>query len=125
MDRRGVAGFVHGHENDLGLRDLDALALAAAPALGLHRNPHRDRGAAHADRLREEVHDVAEEDGLVELHLTHGLGDVAPGRGLAGFHGRREIDVGEDHAAEDGAEDVRVLGQEQDLDRGNPLVAHR
>ncbi len=36
------------------------------------------------DRLGEEVHDVAQEDGLVELHLAHRLGDVAVGRRSSG-----------------------------------------
>ena len=43
---------------------------------------HRDRGAADAHGLGVEAHDVAQEHGLVELHLAHRLGDVAVGAAL-------------------------------------------
>ena len=36
----------------------------------------------------------------------------------------RQVDVREDHAAEDGAQGVRVLGQQHDLDRGDALRGH-
>ena len=42
-------------------------------------------------------------------------------RGLARLDRRGEVDVGEDHAAEDRAQGVRVLGQQQHLDRGDAL----
>ena len=115
---------VHRHQHDLGLGHLDALALPAAPPLGLDRDPDGDGGAAHPHRLGEEVDDVPEEDRLVELDLAHGLGDVAARGGLAGLDRRGEVDVGQDDAAEDGAEGVGVLGQQQDLDRGHALPGH-
>src|SRR2546428_652745 len=121
---RRAAELVHRHEHDLRLGDHDPLALPASPALRLDGDLHGDGRAAHAHRLGEEVDDVAQEDRLVELDLTHGLGDVAVAGDLAGLHRRSEVDVREDDASEDRAEGVGVLGQKDHLDRGDADVRH-
>ena len=71
------------------------------------------------ERLGVEADDVAEEDRRVELHFAHRLGDVAQRRRLARLDRRRQVDVREDDAAENGAERVGVLRQQQHLDGGN------
>ena len=72
-DGRRAARRVHRDQDDLGLGHLDLLAPPAAPPLRLDGHPNGEGRAAHPDRLREEVDDVAEEDRLVELDLAHGL----------------------------------------------------
>jgi hypothetical protein len=61
----------------------------------------------------------------MKLHGVHRLGDVAVGRRLSRFDRRRQVDVRQDDATEDGAERVGVFREQQDLDRGHPGGRHR
>ena len=100
----------------LSLRDLHPAGAGAA--LGFDDHLHRDRGAAHAQGLGEEAHQVAHEDGGVEDDLPHGHRHQPAGEGdvMMGFDRARLVDIGEDDPAEDGAQGVRVLGHQDHAD---------
>ena len=55
---------------------------------------------------------------VVELHLPHRLRDVAVCRDLSRLDGRGQVNVRENDAPEDRAEEVGVLRQEQDANGG-------
>ena len=123
MNGRGSAGGVDRDQDDLGFGDGDPLGGVGHPALGFDQDADGDRRPAEPDGLGVEADDVAEVHRRVELDLAHRLGHVAVRRRLARFDGRGQVDVRQDHAAEDRTVGVGVLGQQQDLDRGN-AVAH-
>src|SRR6185503_12033060 len=126
-DRHGQALIVHGHEHHHRLCHLDPLAAARRrlqdrpPPLSLNRHADGDRRPAHFHSFRVEADDVAKVDRLVELDFVHRAGDIAVRRRLPRLYRRRQVDVREDHAAEDGAEGVGVLREEQELDGGDAL----
>ena len=67
---------------------------------------------------RIETHDIAHKDRLVELHLAHRSGHVAVSGDRSRLDGGRQVDVRQDHAAEDGAVRVGVLRQQEELMAG-------
>ena len=69
----------------------------------------------------EEVHNVAQEHRRVKLDGVHGFRHVAVSACFARLHRGRKVDMGEDDPAEDGAQRVGVLGEEEDLDGGDSL----
>jgi hypothetical protein len=124
-----LAAVVDGHEHDLGFGHLDSLAMARgawadgrrAPPLGLDRHAHGNRRAPDPKRLGVEAHDIAEEHRLVELDLAHRLRHVPVRGDLARFHRRRQVDVRQDHPAEDRPHGVGVLRQQDHFDGGHAL----
>ena len=68
-----------------------------------------------------EVHDISDVHRFVELDFPHRLCNEPVSRDLSCLDGRRQVDVGQDHSAEDGAVGVGVLRQQQDPDSRNAL----
>ncbi len=73
------------------------------------------------DCMGVEVHDISDVHRFVELNFPHRLCNEPVSRDLSCLDGRSQVDVGQDHPAEDGAVGVGVLGQQQDPDSRNAL----
>jgi acyl-CoA thioesterase YciA len=117
-DRQRPSVLTDVDEDHFGFGDLDLGATGMA-ALGLDEDVHRDRGVADAERAGEEADQVADEDRGVKYDFAHRDGDDAARTGAMRFDRARLVDVGEDHAAEDGAQGVGVLRHHDDADRGH------
>src|SRR5262249_34866472 len=118
-------GGVDADVDDLGLGDVQHLAATVR----LDADVHGDRGAAEADRPRQEADHVADQHRLLELDAVDGDGDqerlraAGPDDLTPRPDGTRLVDVAQDHAAEDGAVRVRIPRHHHDLD-GRVQLTH-
>ena len=88
--------------------------LGGVESFRFHFDADGDAALSHADGRGEEVDDVADLDGGLELDAVDRRGDPAVDPVAAGLHEPSLVDVAEDDATEDGAVLVGVFGHGDD-----------
>lgn len=94
----GNAGFGHRHE------------LAGGVALSFNFNLHGDAACAKPGRTRVKRDDISQVYGLLELNAIHSDCDPLVYTVSSSFNKARLVDIAQNHATEDGAVLVGVLG---------------
>jgi hypothetical protein len=118
--------LVHGHVDDFGFGDADAVAGCAAMTFGLDDDADGDGSCADADGLGVEADQVADEDGFVKDDFAHGDGDEARhARMTMSLDCARHVNVAQDNAAEDRPLRIGVAWQERDANCRVCVGVHR